>query len=100
MANVQVNSHSLLATLQRHEVDEAPNEMISVGTRCTCSCTCSGWLHLSHHASLLQGHPQWRPLLLLERQPVDLAPSLAHLDAWRELARLWHVGPGANVPRT
>ena len=32
MANVQVNSHSLLATLQRHEVDEAPNEMISVRT--------------------------------------------------------------------
>ena len=32
LANVQVNSHSLLATLQRHEVDEAPNEMISVRT--------------------------------------------------------------------
>ena len=31
---------------------------------------------------------------------VDLAPSLAHLDAWRELARLGHVGPGAHVPRT
>jgi hypothetical protein len=43
------------------------------------------WLHLSTRLSrasnLLQGHPQWRPLLLLERQSVDLAPSLAHLPS-------------------
>ena len=99
MANVQVNSLSLLATLQRHEVDEAPNEMISVRTFDVARFVYVFRVAPSV-ASLLQGHPQWRPLLLLERQPVDLAPSLAHLDAWRELARLWHVGPGANVPRT